>query len=68
VDRLQSNARQNRLTTVLAPLLRFKIEALDQHSAVSAPEESVRQLIVADEQNLAALLAPQYRSWPSTEA
>ncbi len=53
---------------ILAPLLRFKIEAMDQHSTVAAPEEPVRQLIVVDEQNLAALLAPQYPNWPANEA
>ena len=53
---------------ILAPLLRFKIEAMDQHTTVAAPEEPVRQLIVVDEQNLAALLAPQYPNWPASEA
>ncbi len=52
---------------ILAPLLRFKIAGRDQHTPVAAPEKSVRQLIVVDEQNLAALLAPirpQPASWP----
>jgi hypothetical protein len=51
---------------ILAPLLRFKIAVRDQHTTVAAPQESFRQLIVVDEQNLAALLAairPQPANW-----